>query len=134
MTAAQLLVDLRARDFYVAARGVGVSVTPREKLSFADRQAIKAHRPALLALLKLESLVKAKQLVTEEQRRRDMVPPLPVHTVFHTARGFMELRQLNEVEVRSLAGSGKLTAEEVNTWSLTHGTRRYVPRYSIKEK
>ena len=124
MTAAQLLVDLRARDFYVVIRGGGVSITPREKLSFADRQSIKAHRPVLLALLKLEGLLITQKVVADEQRRRDMLPR-QIPSVFHTARGFMELRQLNEVEVRSLAGIGKLSAEEVNTWSLTHTTPRY---------
>ena len=45
--------------------------------------------------------------------------------MFLTSRGFIPLRQLTVVEVRSLAGIGKLTAEEVNTWSLTTKTRRY---------
>ena len=50
-SAAGLLADLSARGFAVAAAGDGLRVTPAGRLSEADREAIRAHKAELLALL-----------------------------------------------------------------------------------
>ena len=51
MIAVDLLADLRARGFVVAAEGSNLSVGPRRMLTDADRQAIRERKPELLAIL-----------------------------------------------------------------------------------
>ncbi len=51
MTATDLLMDLRARGLRLWGEGGGLHVAPRARLVEADRAAITAHKPALLALL-----------------------------------------------------------------------------------
>ena len=52
MTATALLTNLRARGLRLRCEGGGgLHVAPRERLVDADRAAITAHKPALLALL-----------------------------------------------------------------------------------
>jgi hypothetical protein len=55
-----LLANLRAEGLHLEARGAGkLHVQPREALTPARRQAILAHKPALLAALGLEARIRA---------------------------------------------------------------------------
>src|SRR5262245_54557335 len=51
MTAAELLVDLARQGFTLAHEGYDIRVTPASRLTGELRQVIRAHKPALLALL-----------------------------------------------------------------------------------
>jgi hypothetical protein len=51
MTATELLTDFRARGLRLWGAGGGLHVAPRACLLDADRAALTAHKPALLALL-----------------------------------------------------------------------------------
>jgi hypothetical protein len=51
MTATELLTDLQARGLRLWGEGGGLHVAPRARLVDADRTALAAHKPALLALL-----------------------------------------------------------------------------------
>jgi hypothetical protein len=51
MTAADLLADLTRQGFTLAPEGGGICVTPASRLTAELREAIGAHKPALLALL-----------------------------------------------------------------------------------
>jgi hypothetical protein len=51
MTATELLDDLACRGFTLAREGDGIRLTPATRLTVDLRQAIAAHKPALLALL-----------------------------------------------------------------------------------
>jgi hypothetical protein len=51
VTAAELLADLTREGFSLVPEGDGIRVTPVSRLTPTARQAIAAHKPALLALL-----------------------------------------------------------------------------------
>ena len=51
MTTSDLLADLTRQGFTFAPDGDGIRVTPASRLTAEQREAIRAHKPALLALL-----------------------------------------------------------------------------------
>jgi hypothetical protein len=51
MTAADLLADLTRQGFTLTVEGEGIRVTPRSRLTAGQREAILAHKPALLGLI-----------------------------------------------------------------------------------
>ncbi len=54
MTAMDLLTNLTGREFTIAARDGSIVVAPASGLTASDRDALRHHKPALLALLKRE--------------------------------------------------------------------------------
>jgi hypothetical protein len=51
MTAAKLLADLTRQGFNLTPEGDGIGVRPASRLTGQQREAIRAHKPALLTLL-----------------------------------------------------------------------------------
>jgi hypothetical protein len=69
--AADLLEDLSRRGFTLAPEADGVRVTPASGLSADLRQAIQAHKPALLALLRPWDQARAAAALAEAEAAVD---------------------------------------------------------------
>jgi hypothetical protein len=63
-SASTLLADLRRRGFSVGVEANGIRISPASQLTDADRQAIRAHKADLLAVLRDRAAIESMKGIT----------------------------------------------------------------------
>jgi len=124
MTATDLLMDLRARGLRLWGEGEGLAVAPRARLLDADRAAITAHKPALLALLAdLEQLERDGTA----GRRRVIAATLTAEEHQRLAAEAAAGDRLAELMVAVLATAGAGRGAPLRVWRHRLGARSERP-------
>jgi hypothetical protein len=137
MTASEVVASLRDRGISVSATSTSkLRVSPRSKLTPAERQYLAAHSQQVANALRtvdlVDSLIASVASVEQllEQRTREMVERArhSRYAMFQTRRGLLHLEELSDREARHYAALGKLSESEVRTWWEWRHRRLNFPR------